>query len=224
LTSPARKITVKVMSVAVSCPRCGGPVRPPDLMHSEWRCADHGAVLPLHLAQHVGPDIVDAARKLSRVPMWCPWPMPRGWTVTGVGWAGDERTGAAAALVACSGPAPLGGPADVILVSEEPGVGLGCRFAGLAGMDPGPVLETEVDHLVPHAKVVADGHPTPLWAVPSPDDRSVYVGEANGVWLYAVAYPAEAGYVLAEHIVLTDLTESLPSELVYGALSPYLQG
>jgi hypothetical protein len=30
--------------------------------------------------------------------------------------------------------------------------------------------------------------------------------------------------VLAEHIVLTDLTESLPSELVYGALSPYLQG
>jgi hypothetical protein len=109
-------------------------------------------------------------------------------------------------------------------VSEEPGVGLGCRFAGLAGMDPGPVLATEVDHLVPHAKVLADGHPTPLWAVPSPSDRSVYVGEAGGIWLYAVAHPAEAGYVLAEHIVLTDLTESLPTELVYGALSPYLQG
>jgi hypothetical protein len=211
------------MSVAVSCPRCGGLVRPPDLMHSEWRCADHGAVPPLHLARHIGPDVLEAACKISRVPVWCPWPLLPGWTVSGIGWAGDDRTGAAATVLACSGPAPLGGPADVVLVSEEPGVGLGCRYAGLPGMDPGPVLQTEVDHLQAHAKLVADGHPAPLWAVPGPDDRSVYVGEAKGLWLYAIAHPAEAGYVLAEHIVLTDLTESLPSELVYGALSPYLE-
>ncbi len=192
-------------------------------MHSDWRCADHGAVPPLHLAKHVGTDILDVVCKISRVPVWCPWPLPPGWVVSGAGWAGDERTGASAALVACSGPAPLGGPADVILISEEPGVGLGCRYGGLPGMDPGPALETEVDHLAAHAKLVADGHPTPLWAVPCPDDRSVYVGEANGVWLYAIAHPSEAGYVLAEHIVLTDLTGSIPGELVYGALSPYLE-
>jgi hypothetical protein len=192
-------------------------------MHSDWRCADHGAVPPLHVAKHVGSDILDVVCKISRVPVWCPWPLPPGWVVSGAGWAGDERTGASAALVACSGPAPLGGPADVILISEEPGVGLGCRFAGLPGMDPGPALETEVDHLAAHAKLVADGRPTPLWAVPCPEDRSAYVGEAKGIWLYAISHPAEAAYVLAEHIVLTDLTGSIPSELVYGALSPYLE-
>ena len=50
------------MGVAVSCPRCGGPVRPPDLMHSEWRCDEDGGVLPLHVAQHIGPEIVESVR------------------------------------------------------------------------------------------------------------------------------------------------------------------
>lgn len=192
-------------------------------MHSDWRCVEHGTVLPLHLAQHIGPEILDAARAMARVPMWCPWPLPPNWTVTGAGWAGDERTGAGATLVACSGPAPFGGPADVILIAEEPGVGLGCRFAGITGPDPGPELTSEVRSLAPHAKIVAGNHGTPLWTVPSvATDRSVYVGEAKGIWLYAIAFPAAAGYLLAEQVVLHDLTESRPSELVYGALSPYL--
>ncbi|MFD0786771.1 DUF6758 family protein, partial [Micromonospora azadirachtae] len=46
------------MSVAVSCPRCGGPVRPPDLMHSESRCAGCGPVSPLHVPEHIGAEIV----------------------------------------------------------------------------------------------------------------------------------------------------------------------
>ncbi|MGA8114659.1 MAG: DUF6758 family protein [Actinocatenispora sp.] len=211
-----------VVSVAAQCPRCGGPLWSPDLMHSDWRCGRHGTVSPLHLPRHVGPEVVDTVRRVSRVPMWCPWPLLPGWLVTGVGWAGDDRTGAAATVVACSGPAPLGGPADVILVAEEPGVGLGCGFAGISGVDPGPALSAEVSGDVAHAKVIARGHPTPLWSVPSSDDRCVYVGEARGVWLYAVAFPAAAGYVLAEHVVLHDLTDSRPAELVYGALSPYL--
>ncbi|WP_345710194.1 DUF6758 family protein [Actinocatenispora rupis] len=206
------------------CPRCGGPVRPPDLMHSDWRCPDHGPIAPLHVPRHVGAGVVDTAARLSRVPLWCPWPLLQGWMVTGVGWAGDERTGAAATVLACSGPAPLGGPADVVLVAEEPGVGLGCWFAGFEGPDPGPVLAAAVSGDVAHAKIIAAGHPTPLWSVPSADDRCVYVGEAKGLWLYAVAFPAAAGYVLAEHVVLHDLTDSRPPELVYGALSPYLVG
>lgn len=207
------------------CPRCGGPVRPPDPTHSEWRCDGHGAVPPLHVPQHVDDDVIDEVRALAAVPLWCPWPPPPSWLVTGVGWAGDHRTGGLATILACSGPAPLGeGPADVILVAEEPGVGLGCWFAGLDGPDAGAALLAEASRDVAHAKIIAAGHPTPLWSVPARDDRCVYVGEAKGLWLYAVAHPATAGYVLAEHVVLHDLTDFRPAELMYGALSPYLVG
>ncbi|GIG58297.1 hypothetical protein Lfu02_26690 [Longispora fulva] len=194
---------------------------PPDLMHSDWRCPEHGPVLPFRSAHRPSLAVLDTVRNRSKVPLWCLWPLLPGWTVTGVGWVGDERSGARATAVACSGPAPLeGGPADVVLVAEELGVGLGPRFAGLLGADPGPGMAEGL----PHAKVTAAGHPTPLWAFDAPPDRSAYVGEAKGFWLYAVAWPATAGYVLAEEVVLHDLVESLPSALVFGAPSPYLHG
>jgi hypothetical protein len=115
-----------------------------------------------------------------------------------------------------------------MLIAEEPGVGLGPRFAGIAGPDPGPLLARAMggrdgEHSA-HAKIKVDGHPTPLWSVHSPEDRSAYVGEARGMWLYAIAWPASAGYLLAEDVVLHDLCEWLPPELVYGAPSPYLHG
>ncbi|HEY0696458.1 MAG TPA: DUF6758 family protein [Micromonospora sp.] len=230
-----------LVGVAISCPRCGGPVRPPDLMHSDWRCESCGPVPPLHVAEHVGPEIVASAtdqivrthanRVRPPTPLWCPWPLPPGWTMTGAAWAGDDRTGVRATAVACSGPAPLGGgPADLVFMAEEPGVGLGTRFAGIPGPDPGQLLADAMadpapghEH-PPHAKIKAGGHPTPLWSVKSPTDRSAYVGEARGMWLYAIAWPASAGYLLAEDVVLHDLTEWLPPELVYGAPSPYLHG
>ena len=77
--------------------------------------------------------------------------------------------------------------------------------------------------MAPHAKVKAAGHPTPLWAVSSADDRSAYVGEARGCWLFAITWPAQAGYLLAEDIQLHDLAESVPSELVFGAPSARLR-
>jgi hypothetical protein len=213
-------------------------VRPPDLMHPDWRCDECGVVLPLHIAGHNGPEVMksvvaqvttDTPGELESVPLWCTWPLLPGWTVTGVAWAGDDRTGVRATALACSGPAPLGGgPADVMLVAEEPGVGLGPRYAGIAGPDPGPLLARAMggrdgEHSA-HAKIKVDGHPTPLWSVRSPEDRSAYVGEARGMWLYAIAWPASAGYLLAEDVVLHDLCEWLPPELVYGAPSPYLHG
>lgn len=218
-------------------------MRPPDLMHTEWRCDDCGPVPPLHVAGHVNGDIVESAvveiasaqaqHKRPAAPLWCPWPLLPGWTMTGVAWAGDDRTGVHATAVACSGPAPLGGgPADIVLVAEEPCVGLGTRFAGIAGPDPGPLLAAAMvgtgrptaDSTAAHAKIKVRGHPTPLWSVKSPADRSAYVGEARGMWLYAITWPASAGYLLAEHVVLHDLSEWLPPELVYGAPSPYLHG
>ena len=196
-------------------------------MHSEWRCDLDGAVLPLHVPQHISTEIL--ATVCSRVarsglPMWCPWPLPAGWTVTGVGWIGDDRHGVHGTVIACSGPTPLeGGPADLLLVAEDPGIGLATRLAGLPGPDPGPYLSGELD-AVPHAKVRAAGWPTPLWAVKSAADRCAYVGEARGRWICMVAWPAGAGYLFAEDVVLTDLVDTLPGQLVYGAPSPYLHG
>jgi hypothetical protein len=63
-----------------------------------------------------------------------------------------------------------------------------------------------------------------MWSVNSPEDRSAYVGEASARWLVAVAWPATAGYLLADNLVLQDLTDWLPPEIVYGAPSPYLHG
>jgi len=168
---------------------------------------------------------VEVAAGPHGVPLWCPWPLLTGWMVTGAAWAGDPRNGIEATAVAVSGPAPLSdGPADIVFVAERPGVGLGNRLAGLSGSDPGPHLREVWESTAAHAKVRAAGHPTPLWAVRSKEDRSAYVGEARAMWLYTIAWPAPAGYVLADQILLHDLTDSLPSELVFGALSPRLRG
>jgi hypothetical protein len=222
-----------LMGIAVTCPRCGGPVRPPDLMNSDWRCDADGPVLPLHVVEHINAQILEAA--IARVqahragdvttPLWSLWPLPPGWMVTGVGWAGDDRSGVRATALACSGPAPINnGPADLVLVAEEPGVGLGARFAGIPGPDPGPFLEGACDGAPAHAKVRAAGWPTALWSVKSADDRSAYVGEAMGMWLYAVAWPAPTGYLVAEDLSLCNLVDQMPGELVFGAPSPYLHG
>ncbi|MGW1057047.1 DUF6758 family protein [Micromonospora rubida] len=225
----------------MSCPRCGGSVREPDLMHTEWRCLRCGPVPPLHVPERIGAEIM--ASVVGRVaaaapgaepatPVWCPWPLPPGWTLTGVAYAGDERTGVRATAIACAGPEPLGGgPADLVFVAEEPGVGLGTRLAGMAGPDPGPQLAEALNEPGPghpehigQARIRVAGHPTPLWLVNSPTDRSAYAGEARGMWLHAIAWPASAGHLLAEDVELRDLTEWTPSELVYGAPSPYLHG
>ncbi|TDC72681.1 hypothetical protein E1193_27185 [Micromonospora sp. KC606] len=212
-------------------------------MHAESRCTRCGSVAPLHVPEHIDEQIVASvvdrvaaggAARRPPVPLWCPWPLPAGWTVTGVGWAGDDATGIRASALACAGPAPLGGgPAELVLVAEEPGVGLGARFAGVSGPDPGPDLAEVLagpgpglghpQHVEP-ARIRASGHPTPLWLVRSATDRSAYAGEARGMWLHAIAWPASTGHLLAEDVVLHDLAEWTPPELVYGAPSPYLHG
>lgn len=216
------------MGLAVSCPRCGGQVRPPGLTRSQWVCGLCGPVLPLHTASRVNQEIVAVATARAAkdgMPVWCPWPLPPGWMVTGLGWVGDDRSRVTATAVACTGPTPLGaGPADILLLAEEPGVGLAAQLAGVPGPDLGPGLTDMLARSESHAKVKAGGHPTPLWSVEVPEDRSVYAGEAKGRWLYAVAWPAHAGYVLAEASVLHDLTDWLPAELVYGAPSRRLPG
>lgn len=207
------------MKAEPACPRCGGSLHPPGLWSSAWQCDEHGPVPPLQPVVRPAAECLENLRAKAAVPIWVPWPLPAAWVVTGYAYAGDERTGAVASVVGCSGPAPLGGAADLLLVAESPGVGLGAWLAGLSGPDPGDGF----DDGPPHAKLDAAGHPTPMWAVDAGPDIAVYVGEAKAAWIWALLWPAAAGVLLLENIELCDLAQRPGSiDLPYGALMPRL--
>jgi hypothetical protein len=206
------------MRVGPGCPRCGAGLHAPGLWSSAWQCDTHGAVHPLQPVVQPTQELVRTVAARAGVPVWLPWPLPRGWLVTGLAVAGDDRTGARAAALACSGPAPLGGVAELVLVAEEPGIGLGARFAGLDGPDGGGIP----DDRAPDAKIEAAGHPTAMWSLPSSDDRAVYVGEALGCWVYAIVWPESAGFLLIDEFALRDLRDGTTPDLPLGALSPRL--
>ena len=194
-------------------------------MNSRWTCEDHGAVDPFQTAPKPGAEALAWLLKLTRVPVWLPWPLPPGWFVSGMTYAGDERRGGRASAVACSGPAPFGGVGELLLVAEEPGVGLGAWFAGLPGPDPGPEVVTHP----PGARLEAAGWPTQLWSLPRdpdrPVDRAAWVGEAGGLWLWLVTWPETADLLLLDRLCLIDLREDGHTlDLPYGAPSPRLTG
>jgi hypothetical protein len=168
-------------------------------------------------ARQPAREAVEHVIKDARVPVWLPWPLPLGWVVTGCTFAGDDRSGPVATVVACSGPSPLGGGSELILVAEEPGVGLGARYAGLPGPDPGGDFGTGA----PNAKMEIAGHPTALWCLGAPN-AAVFVGEAAGSWLWAVLWPESAGVLLLEDLQLRDLREAPLPDLPFGALCPRL--
>lgn len=176
---------------------------------------------PVQPAAQPSPEVLRAAADGASVPLWLPWPLPRGWLVTGAVTAGDERSGARATALACSGPAPTGGVAELVLVAEEMGVGLGSRFAGLEGADAGVVPDRPVD-----AKIHAANIPTAMWTLepgPAAADRAVYIGEALGCWLWAFLWPATAAFLLIDDFVLVDLRDSgHVLDVPCGALSPRL--
>ncbi len=207
------------MSATPRCVHCLRPSRPPGLWSSSWQCDEHGDATPFYDVAVPSAAALDRLRGIARVPVWVPRPLPPGWCVSAIGWAGDERTGARATVVACCGPAPLGGGAEVAFVAEEPGIGLAARLAGLAaagiavGDGPG------------EAKVIAAKHPTPIWALPGEsEERIAYAGEAKGVWLSLVFWPQSAHLLLIENMLLADLCDLPPgpneyADLVFGAPS-----
>jgi len=161
---------------------------------------------------------MDAILRKAAVPVWLPWPLPPGWLVTGFAGAGDERTGARACTVALSGPNPVGGPGDMLVVAEEPGIGLGAGFAGLGAPDPGPDFAAGP----PNATVSHGGHEFPLWHVQAPD-RAAFVGEVMGHWLWVVLWPDTAGVLLVQPLSLRDLRDpGQELDIPFGALSPRL--
>lgn len=178
----------------------------------------HGEVAPLLPPRRPCVESLEVVRSRARVPVWVPWPLPQGWIVTGFADAGDDRTGAVAVAVALSGPAPVGGgPADLVLVAEEPGIGLGASYAGLPGPDPGAGFGVSAAN----AKLEIAGHPVAMWSAGA-DSVAAYAGEAFANWLWAVLWPDTAGVLMLEDLSLRDLRES-PPDLPYGAFCPRLE-
>ena len=178
----------------------------------------HGTVAPYTVLSRPGIEAVDHVVALAGVPVWMPHGLT-GWLVSGFGYAGDDRVGARAVATSLTGPSPLGGAAELILVAEEPGVGLGARLAGLPGPDPGDAVGAGP----PDAKLEAAGHPTALWSVPSAGDCAVFAGEAKALWLWALVWPASAGVVMYDNVSLLDVRDGcIEAELAFGASSPRL--
>ncbi len=198
-------------------------MRAPGLFADSWQCASHGAVHPLQPVVPPSAPSLGAVANRSRVPVWMPWPLPVGWLFTGVAGAGSDGAGARATVLACRGPGPLGGSGELLLVAEEFGVGLGARFAGVP--EPAAGRAPADDEAFREVRVVAAGRPMTLRQPPgAPDDRTVFVGESQGVRLWAVIWPERSGLTLHEELVLADLREAGSDlDLVpCGALSPRL--
>lgn len=195
-------------------------------MSSEWTCALHGMVSPLHPPHPPATSWLHTVARRSSVPVWLPWPLPTGWLLSGLAEAGSAREGTVASVVACSGPnpaphpdAPQEHPAEMLLVAESPGVGLGAHLAGLDDVDPGVTVASGPAH----AKVRAAGHPSPLWLADGSPECAAYVGESAGVWLWVLLWPATAGVLLLDDLRLLDVREARDAlDPPVGAPSPRL--
>lgn len=216
MTCMGRYMAIVVMRVV--CPRCQGPAHAPTAWSSAWRCELHGEIQPLALARMPTEDGLRALVRQARVPVWLPWPLPPGWLVSGFTGAGDDRTGTRATVVSLSGPNPLGGPADMLIIAEEPGIGLGAGLAGLPGPDPGDGFAASQ----PNATVEVGNHDAPLWLVES-DGKAVFAGEVAANWVWLVLWPDTAGTLLLEPLPLRDLRDPTQEfDVPFGALSPRL--
>ena len=201
------------MPLVAGCPRCRADVdlrvpdgRPRCPTHGEvhrplWRPGDPVAVSYEEFADHLGT--------AAGFPTYLPWPMSPGWFVTDFAVAAGDRVWATATCV--SGTSELDGPVDVFVVAEEPGTGLGARCAGIEQGDPG----REVGEGPPAVRVRIGSQSVPLWVVSTSAaddrfDRSVFVGEADGRWLWLVLRPASAMLLLRDDWILRDVSSVGP--------------
>jgi hypothetical protein len=209
------------MTLGAGCPRCPSPVSETG---GVWRCLDHGTITPLW--RPATADYETFAEHLVRagsMPTLLPWPLTPGWTVTDFGTVAAPDREARACFITVTGASDLDGVVELSVVSEEPGVGLGARCAGVDRTDPG----AEIGEGPPLAKVRIDGHPISLWPVHTNDsdamfDRSVFAGEANGRWLWLVLRPASAALMLKDEWILMNIADLGPEliDLPFGGSPP----
>ncbi|WP_193607340.1 DUF6758 family protein [Nocardioides lijunqiniae] len=209
------------MSLSPGCPRCPAPVLQAD---DRWTCPDHGEVAPLWRPLEASYDeFGDHLRAADGFPTLTPWPLGPGWSITDFAVVGAESRSSRATMSCISGTSAQDGPVDVIVVSEEPGTGLGARVAGTRHDDPGH----EVGEGPPMVKIRVEHQPLSLWPVSTSDgsrewDRSVLAGESGGRWLWLVLRPASAVLLLRPDWVLRDLSALGPGLLAvpFGGPAP----
>lgn len=183
------------------CPRCGTDLIAPSAFDSAWRCSRHGKTLPLSEFRRLEESTIAHIRDHAEVPLWLPDPMPLGWQLSGLAAVGDSRSRYRATVAAFRGPAPLGGLGEWLIVAEEPAIGLGASYAGSDRSTPQNAASGRVA-----AKILVRGHLSSIWPVPdTAPDRSAYVGEAAGIWLWLIGLPADAGYAVLENLAISDL-------------------
>jgi hypothetical protein len=166
-------------------------------------------------------EFVEVLGAAGDFPTYLPWPMSPGWSVSDFAVAGEQP--ARATMTCSSGISALDGPVDVFVVSEESGVGLGARCAGTLHLDPGP----ELGAAPPMVRVRIGIQSVPLWAVSTAAadaelDRSVFVGEAGGRWLWVILRPASAMLLLRDEWILRDVSGIGPPlvEMPFGGARP----
>src|SRR5687767_4079682 len=115
------------MTLAAGCPRCSAPVTDEG---GGWHCEDHGPITPLWRPR--APSYATFSEHLGiagSFPTLLPWPMNPGWHVVDHGVVGTQGA-AQATVTGVAGSSPLDGTVEVLVVTEEPGTGLGARCAG----------------------------------------------------------------------------------------------
>jgi uncharacterized protein DUF6758 len=208
------------MSLQRECPRCAAPLGVTD--GGGWLCPEHGPTPALRRPEEASYDgFVEALSAAGDLPTYLPWPMSPGWAVSDFAVVGEDP--ARATMTCSSGTSALDGPVDVFVVSEESGVGLGARCAGTTHLDPGP----EIGAGPPPVRVRIASQSVPLWSVSTAStehelDRSVFVGEAGGRWLWMVLRPASAMLLLRDEWILRDVSGIGPPlvELAFGGPRP----
>lgn len=205
------------MTLAASCPRCSSPVSG---AKSKWRCEVHGTIIPLWRPTVASYEsMAEHLQQCVAVPTLLPWPLSPGWSVTDFGCVANPEEDAMASLASCAGVSDLDGFVELTVVTEEPGVGLGARCAGIDRTDPG----AEIGEGPPHIKVRIEGRQVSLWSVSTSAsdndfDRSVFAGESEGRWLWLIMRPASAALLLNDDWILSDVNQLGPElvELPFG--------
>jgi len=187
------------------------------------RCPNHGLVNPLLRPAHVGYDaFAEMMLAVSDAPTYLPWPMSPGWSIADFGCVGSGPGTGTATVTTTVGTSDLDGHVEVTIVSEDPGVGLGARCAGVDLIDPGRSLVEEA----PAVRVRAGGRAVALWPIDGSDgpplERSVFAGESDGRWLWLVLRPASAALLLHDEWLLADVTGFGPEaiEMPFGGERP----
>lgn len=197
------------MPLLLSCPRCTREVKasPSD---PDVECPVHGMVVPL-----ARPHVVDieGLREVSElVPersIYLPWPMSPRWAIADFGCVAGAQSATFSVILGSTVP---DGRVEISVISEDPGVGLGARCAGLAGVDPGRQLGAEVGGDRPSAYVRIDSRAVPLWIIKSLDPdadpfaTTAFAGEADGRWLWLVIRPASAALLMRDDWLLSDIS------------------